>query len=102
MRLWLWVLPLALGLLADNIVEGNTINYVRDKEHDFETLIKSAKGNFDKNSINLGFVFMFCSQLICELVKRLETGKQPSVLQTSAKRYANLAKQDPGRGRQNR
>ena len=61
MRLWLWVLPLALGLLADNIVEGNTINYVRDKEHDFKTLIKSAKGNFDKNSISPGFVFMFCS-----------------------------------------
>ena len=94
--------PLALSLLAANSVEGSTVNYVSDEGQDFKTLIKSAKGIFDKNSINLGFVFMFCSQLICELVKRLETGKQPSVLQTSAKRYANLAKQDPGRGRQNR
>ena len=51
MGLCLLVVTLALCLLAANSVEGTTINYVRDEGHDFKTLIKNAKGNFDKNSI---------------------------------------------------
>ena len=51
MRMWLWVIPLALGLLVDNSVEGTAINYVGDEGHNFRTLIKSAQGDFDKNIV---------------------------------------------------